>query len=298
MTFRKNVQIDSSRASSGGGGGRRVAVGGIGGVGGLLLIGLYLLMGGNPGNLGSMLSENQDAITQNQGQSASKLEHCKTGEDANTYADCRVIATAQSVDQMWQEQLPAQAGLDYSLPGITVFTDATQSGCGYATAATGPFYCPADSGAYFDVSFFDQLTKFGATNTAFAQEYIVAHEIGHHIQKLEGTLHLANYNNPGAESDAVKVELQADCYAGMWAHYADKGPNPFLEPITEQQVMDAVTAAQAVGDDNIQKRSGGTVRPDLFTHGSSEQRAQAFLTGYQNGTMSSCDYLERGVYNG
>ena len=295
MTFRKDVQINRNRVSTGRGGGRGVAVGG---VGGLLLVGLYLLMGGNPSELGALLGNDQGVIAQGEQQPGAGLEHCQIGEDANNHADCRIGATAESVDQMWQEQLPAQAGLQYTQPGIYVFRDAIQSGCGYATSATGPFYCPADESAYFDVSFFDQLNNFGAQNTAFAQEYIVAHEIGHHIQKIEGTLHLANYNNPGAESDAVKIELQADCYAGMWAHYADKGENPFLESIIETQVREAVTAAQAVGDDNIQKRSGGTVRPDLFTHDSSEQRAEAFLNGYRSGTMSTCDYLGRGVYNG
>ena len=128
--------------------------------------------------------------------------------------------------------------------------------------------------------------------------YIVAHEFGHHIQNLEGTLGLSDYNNPGADSNAVKIELQADCYAGLWASYADKGDNPLLEPITKEQVSDAVAAAQAVGDDNIQRRSGGQVQPDSWTHGSSEQREKAFLAGYNSGKMSQCDTLERGAYRG
>ena len=169
-----------------------------------------------------------------------------------------------------------------------VFTNSTRSGCGVASSATGPFYCPTDQTAYFDVSFFDQLKNYGATNTPFAQEYIVAHEFGHHIQKLQNTLGMSNYNEPGPESNAVKIELQADCYAGVWAYYADKGDNALLQPITEEQLAGAINAARAVGDDNIQQRSGGEVRPDTFTHGTSEQRQEAFLAGYHTGQMSSC----------
>src|SRR5699024_2291668 len=128
------------------------------------------------------------------------------------------------------------------------------SGCGQATSATGPFYCPADQSAYFDVSFFDQLNRIGGTNSPLAQMYIVAHEFGHHVQQLEGTLSLSNYNDPGEDSNAVKIELQADCYAGMWVAHADKGENAMLEPITREQVASAIETARAVGDDNIQKR--------------------------------------------
>lgn len=124
----------------------------------------------------------------------------------------------------------------------------------------------------------------------------MAHEIGHHIQNLEGTLGLSDYNDPGPNSNAVKIELQADCYAGVWGHYADKGDNAFLEPITKQQVNDAITATRAVGDDNIQERTTGRVNTESFTHGSSDQRQRAFLAGYNSGKMSSCDTLDRHVY--
>jgi len=226
----------------------------------------------------------------------STLEHCNTPEDGNRDADCRVDFTAQSVDQMWATMLPEQAGIEYREPGRVVFENVVASGCGQATSATGPFYCPADQSAYFDVSFFDQLNRIGGTNSPLAQMYIVAHEFGHHVQQLEGTLSLSNYNDPGEDSNAVKIELQADCYAGIWVAHADKGENAMLEPITREQVAGAIDTARAVGDDNIQKRSGGEVRPDLWTHGSSEQRQNAFLTGYNEGTMAACDTLERGVY--
>ncbi len=178
-----------------------------------------------------------------------------------------------------------------------IFNGSTNSGCGTASSATGPFYCPADQSAYFDTTFFDSLSNYGAHNAPFAQMYIVAHEFGHHIQQLEGTLQLSDYNDPGADSNAVKIELQADCYAGIWASHADKGEDALLEPISQQQVADAVTAAQAVGDDNIQRRSTGQVQPDAWTHGSSEQRQRAFLAGYNSGRMAECDTLGRGVYS-
>ena len=127
--------------------------------------------------------------------------------------------------------------------------------------------------------------------------YIVAHEFAHHVQQLEGTLSMSNYNDPGADSDAVKVELQADCYAGIWIAHADKGENALLEPITEEQVQGAIDTARAVGDDNIQRRTGGEVRPDLWTHGSSEQRQNALLTGYREGNMAACDTLGVREYN-
>lgn len=292
MTFRGGIEKPENIARSGGGGGGRIAAGG--GIGTLLLVGLFLLMGGDPSDLGQVIGSDS---AQNQQQVPSgTLEHCKTTDDANAHADCRVEFTAISVNQMWQEQLEKQAGIAFEKPNITVFSQAVSTGCGTASSATGPFYCSRDRTAYFDVSFFDSLQSYGGENTPFAQEYIVAHEIGHHIQNLEGTLGLSDYNDPGPNSNAVKIELQADCYAGVWGHYADKGDNAFLEPITKQQVNDAITATRAVGDDNIQERTTGRVNTESFTHGSSDQRQRAFLAGYNSGKMSSCDTLDRHVY--
>ncbi|APT84860.1 KPN_02809 family neutral zinc metallopeptidase [Corynebacterium aquilae] len=293
MTFRDDVKLNSNRARRSSGGGGRVAVGG--GIGTLLMVGLFLLLGGNPGDLGGLLGEDQQQLPAGQGQSQSQsLEHCQTGKDANEHVDCRLSATAESIDAVWSKVLPQQAGIKYTEPGLVIFSSATQTACGAASSQTGPFYCPMDQTAYFDTSFFDMLNSLGAKNAPFAQEYVVAHEFGHHIQQLEGTLGMSNYNEPGQDSNAVRIELQADCYAGVWAHYASEGK--FLEPLTDAQVRDAVQAARAVGDDNIQSRQGGRVRPDMFTHGSSEQRQKAFLAGYSSGQMSACDTLERGVY--
>ena len=298
MTFKKDANFGGKRASSGRGGrGGVIAAGG--GIGSLLLVGLFLLMGGSPSQIDDVFGaqdQSQPAIEGGE-EANEELAHCQTFEDGNTYADCRVEYTGWSVDNVWSAVLPEQAGIEYVAPERAIFQDTTQSGCGVASAATGPFYCPADHTAYFDVSFFDQLEQYGGNDSPFAQMYIVAHEFGHHIQQLEGTLGLSNYNEPGAESNAVKIELQADCYAGIWASYADKGETALLEPITPEQVANAVDTARAVGDDNIQQRSGGDVQPDTFTHGSSEQRQEAFLAGYSDGTMASCDTLDRAVYS-
>ena len=281
MTFKPDVTVDDERVKTSGN--RGLVIGGSS-IGALILAGILWYLGVDPGQLQDVLGTG-DASTS---QSASKQSHCKTTNDANKYADCRVGATAESLDRVWGQQLPEQANLQYKKPRVVNFTNSTRSGCGVASSATGPFYCPTDQTAYFDVSFFDQLKNYGATNTPFAQEYIVAHEFGHHIQKLQNTLGMSNYNEPGPESNAVKIELQADCYAGVWAYYADKGDNALLQPITEEQLAGAINAARAVGDDNIQQRSGGEVRPDTFTHGTSEQRQEAFLAGYHTGQMSSC----------
>lgn len=281
MTFKPDVTVDDERVITSGN--RGLVIGGSS-IGALILAGILWYLGVDPGQLQDVLGTG-DASTS---QSASGLAHCKTGEAANKYAECRVDFTARSLDEVWGQQLPEQANLQYKKPKVMVFTNSTRSGCGVASSATGPFYCPTDQTAYFDVSFFDQLKNYGATNTPFAQEYIVAHEFGHHIQKLQNTLGMSNYNEPGPKSNAVKIELQADCYAGVWAYYADKGDNALLQPITEEQLAGAINAARAVGDDNIQQRSGGEVRPDTFTHGTSEQRQEAFLAGYHTGQMSSC----------
>lgn len=294
MTFRGDLTRSTDRVSTSSGGGRRdgIAVGG--GLGGLVLVGLFLLLGGDPTDLG--LGGDPGQAGPGQAQESYTLDHCQTGADANTHDDCRVLYTAHSVDAVWEKILPQQAGIDYQLPGVEIFRDTVQTRCGFASAQTGPFYCPADSSLYLDVSFFEQLGRLGGTNAPLAQEYIVAHEFGHHIQHLEGTLGLSDYNDPGAQSNAVKIELQADCYGGIWAHYADAENGGDLEPISPEQLASAVDTAGAVGDDNIQRRSGGEVNPESFTHGTSQQRQEAFLAGYRSGEMAQCDTLGRGAY--
>ena len=199
MTFKPDVPLEEDRVKTSGN--RGLVIGGSS-IGALILAGILWYLGVDPSQLQDVLGTG-DASTS---QSTSGLAHCKTTNEANKYAECRIKATAQSLDRVWGQQLPEQAKLQYKRPEVIVFTNSTRSGCGVASSATGPFYCPTDQTAYFDVSFFDQLKNYGATNTPFAQEYIVAHEFGHHIQKLQNTLGMSNYNEPGPESNAVKIE--------------------------------------------------------------------------------------------
>ncbi|MCC3330198.1 KPN_02809 family neutral zinc metallopeptidase [Nocardia abscessus] len=293
MTFNEGMQIDPDRVSSGGPGmGGKLALGG--GAGGLIVLVLTLLMGGDPGSiLGNFTGA--PGQTQTQPGTEGTPSHCRTGADANKYVDCRVALTAQSLDAVWSAELPKQAGKRYVEPKVVLFSGATSTGCGNATSDVGPFYCPVDRTAYFDTSFFQDLVdRFGASGGPLAQEYVVAHEIGHHIQNLLGDLGRAQRDPRGPESGAVRTELQADCYAGIWAHFADQQPapgsdQPFLKPLSDKDVADALSAAAAVGDDRIQRAAQGRVNPEAWTHGSSEQRQKWFLTGYRTGQVRACD---------
>ncbi|MFR9750223.1 neutral zinc metallopeptidase [Nocardia sp. 004] len=282
MTFNEGMQIDPDRVSSGGPGmGGKLALGG--GAGGLIVLVLTLLLGGTP-------EQNYTAPD-----TAGTPSHCKTGADANKYLDCRVALTAQSLDAVWSAELPKQTGKRYVRPDVVLFSGATSTGCGYATSAVGPFYCPADRTAYFDTSFFQELVEgFGSSGGPLAQEYVVAHEIGHHIQNQLGDIGRAQRDPRGPESGAVRTELQADCYAGIWAHFADDLPapgsdQPFLTPLSDKDIDDALSAAAAVGDDRIQRAAQGRVDPEAWTHGSAEQRQKWFLTGYRTGQVRACD---------
>ncbi|WP_213571949.1 neutral zinc metallopeptidase [Rhodococcus sp. USK13] len=295
MTFNEGARMDSGRVSVGGGGGGgglggKFAMGG--GAGGLIVLVLALLLGGDPGSLLGGLSGAADPSAQSPGAS---LEGCETGADANRDVDCRVVFTVGSLDSVWGQELGAQTGTDYIPPEVVLFSGAVNTGCGNATSEVGPFYCPADSTAYFDTSFFQLLVdRFGSSAGPLAQEYVVAHEVGHHIQNQLGDIGRAQTDPRGADSAAVRTELQADCYAGVWAHYADTLPGPdggppFLNTLTDTDIQDALSAASSVGDDRIQQSAGGRVNPEGWTHGSSEQRQKWFVTGYRTGQVDACD---------
>ncbi|MDA4105084.1 membrane protein [Mycolicibacterium monacense DSM 44395] len=288
MTFNEGMQIDTSTTSSSGGGrggGRGIAVGG--GIGGLLIVVVALFLGVDPG---TVLPEQQQIGTEGVQAPGFDLSQCKTGADANEFVQCRVVATGNSLDAVWSQLKP-----DYTRPQVEIFSGSVDTRCGPATSAVGPFYCPADQTAYFDTDFFDVLRdQFGSSGGPFAQEYVVAHEFGHHVQQLQGSLARAQEDPEGPTGGGVRTELQADCYAGVWAHYAavttqESTGVPFLEPLTDKDIADALSAASAVGDDRIQEAATGRVNPESWTHGSSEQRQKWFTVGYQTGDPTKCD---------
>ncbi|SLM94415.1 YpfJ protein, zinc metalloprotease superfamily [Brachybacterium faecium] len=255
----------------------------------LVIVVIYALMGGNPLDLLDGGGGSRGPVAE-----GGSLDHCLTGADANEQDDCLVQATIESEDSLWS-QLGPEAGVEFVEPQGRVFTSTVQTGCGAATADVGPFYCPADSTIYVDIAIFDSLSgRYGADGGQLAKMYVVAHEYGHHIQHLSGTMQEADRSQTGPQSGAVRLELQADCYAGVWAHHAantvDDAGNAMLSPLTEEDIESALSAASAVGDDHIQGEvAGGEVRPESWTHGSSEQRRAWFTTGYEQGTVPSCD---------
>jgi uncharacterized protein len=284
MTFNEGMQIDTSTASSsGGGGGTGMAIGG-GGLGLLILV-VALFLGVDPSKVIPQQQNTSDISAP-----GFDLAQCKTGADANKYVQCRVIATGNSVDAVWHQLMPK-----YTRPHVRLFSGSVNTGCGGATTAVGPFYCPVDQTAYFDTDFFQELVdKFGSSGGPFAQEYVVAHEYGHHVQQLQGILGRSQQGAQGAGGNGVRTELQADCYAGIWAHYASTVKQestgvPYLQPLSDQDIQDALSAAASVGDDRIQKETTGRVNPESWTHGSAAQRQKWFTTGYQSGDPQQCD---------
>ncbi|GAA1348659.1 neutral zinc metallopeptidase [Falsarthrobacter nasiphocae] len=295
MSFNDDVQINPGRVSDqrGGGGGRGGLV--LGGGGGILALILALVFG--PGVLEGGSEDPTSPGTSSQvqaSQGAAESAQCTTGTSANSDDGCRLIATVESLDEFWKAELP-QNGVRFRQPEVQMYSGRTNTGCGQGTSATGPFYCPTDQTAYVDTTFYKEFTsQFGGSSGPLAQMYIVAHEYGHHIQNLMGDLKQSQFDPQGATSGAVRTELQADCYAGLWAGHAATTKDPesgksFLKPITEAQIGDALAAAESVGDDHIQSTASGRVNPDAWTHGSSAQRKAWFMQGYNAQSMRSCD---------
>ena len=275
-------QVQDRRGIPGGG----LAVGGGVGVIGLvlaLLFGLNPLSGGGNSDTGAGTTGTQTQLAQ----------ECRTGADANAKQDCRIVGVVNSVQTFWSSTLGG-AGRSYTPAETVFFTDATQTGCGTATSDVGPFYCPPDKHVYIDLGFYRDLqSRFGAQGGPFAQAYVIAHEYGHHVQDLLGTMSRVRQGVTGPQSDSVRLELQADCFAGVWAHGATT--TGFITNLTDSDIADGLDAAAAVGDDRIQESTQGRVNPEQWTHGSAAERQRWFKTGYGAGTIDACDTFSGGV---
>ena len=289
MRFRRRARLDPGQVTDVRG--RRMGPGGLaiggGGLGlGALLI--YLLVaflsgGGGLGQLGPLQNERIG-----QGDTPSQIsQECRTGESANKREDCRIVAVVNSVQTFW-DGVFERSGEHYRYVDTVFFTDQWQTGCGFATSQVGPFYCPSDELVYIDLGFFDELSsQFGAKDTPFVESYVIAHEYGHHVQDQLGVLDRIGNDTQGPESRAVRSELQADCYAGVWAaHAVETG---FIVDLTQTDINDGLDAASAIGDDRIQEKTQGQVNRETWTHGSSEQRRRWFSRGYETGRPGACD---------
>jgi uncharacterized protein len=283
MRFRPNARLDPSQVEDARGGrgglpGLAVGGGGLGVVGLIVYLLFALLSTGSSGPLSGL--DGSTVAQQSPGQALGS--ECRTGKDANTREDCRIVGYVNSIQSYWSSALA-----NYSVAKTVFFTGSTESGCGTASTDVGPFYCPVDKKVYIDLGFFDELrTRFGASTGPLAQAYVLAHEYGHHVQDQLGILDRIGNDRQGPHSAGVRSELQADCFAGVWADHAAQ--TRFLTRITPADVHDALSAAAAVGDDRIQAETQGQVNPETWTHGSSKQRDQWFTVGYTTGDPNRC----------
>jgi predicted metalloprotease len=285
VRFRPGARLDPSQVEDRRGRGGPIAVGGGGlGVAGVVVYLLFVLLGG--GGAGTFDGLDGIIVGPAAGGGAAAQLDCSSGADANERQDCRILGDVNSVQAYWSGWFRAH-GKQYEQANTVFFTGATQtSGCGTATTDVGPFYCPADRHVYIDLGFYEELhDRFGAQGGPFAEAYVIAHEYGHHAQDLLGDLRAQQ--SQGATGSSVRTELQADCYAGVWARHAVA--TGYIVDLTQQDVNDGLDAAAAVGDDRIQQETQGQVNPETWTHGSAAERQKWFARGYQRGEPSGCD---------
>lgn len=309
MKFNPNARLDTSQVQDRRGGGGGLSRGGFGGLpggrGGLAVGGgglgllvvaalvLFYLFSGNGGSGSGLL---QGASGNASVDNAQLESSCRSGDDANTSEDCAAVAVINSVQAYWGDAFAASGGT-YQPADTIFYTGSTRTGCGQGTSGMGPFYCPADQQVYIDLSFWDELrTTFGANDAPFTQAYVLAHEYGHHVQNLLGTSDRVG-TATGATSGSVRLELQADCYAGVWANHAQTVPGAdgqiLISEITDADLANAVQTAGAIGDDYIQTNlAGQAVDPSQFSHGSSEQRQKWLLAGYRSGDPAVCNTFD------
>ncbi len=308
MRFNPKADISKGRVgdAGGSGGGRsggpmRIPMPGGskagGGIGGILIIVLFVVLtqcvGGGGGGTG-IDPQTQGGAAQGMDQDSDRYANCKTGADAEKDEDCARMAVALSLEQFWATSLPKQGGAAFTPAQILTFSGGVNTGCGQATSQVGPFYCPADQQIYLDTTFFGDVLEgqLGGQGGDFVEPYVLAHEYGHHIQNLLGTMGQVK-TQQGAKSDAVRLELQADCFAGMWTAAASDGDG-ILQDLDQGDIDEAIDSAKTVGDDRIQQKSGQGINPEGWTHGSSEQRSRWFSTGYNEGTLAACDTFSTG----
>jgi len=284
MRFRPGAQLDPSQVQDRRGFGGPIAMGGGGlGVVGVVVYLLFALLGG--GSSGTFGSLDGVSVGPGSGSGQSAQLDCSTGADANQRQDCRILADVNSVQKYWSGWFRAH-GKRYQEADTVFFTGSTDTGCGTATTDVGPFYCPVDKHVYIDLGFYQELhDRFGAKGGPFAEAYVIAHEYGHHAQDLLGELRA--HETQGATGTSVRTELQADCYAGVWARNAVA--TGYIVDLTRADIADGLDAAAAVGDDRIQAETQGQVNPETWTHGSSAERQRWFERGYQRGEPSGCD---------
>ncbi len=315
MRFNPKARLDRSRVRdsgrSGGGGGTGGGMGGGGmripipggtkaggGLGGLLIIILFVVLTQCTGlgtSGGPSLPNNSLSTSRMAGADSGRYDNCKTGEDANNSADCARVAVENSLVSYWSKALPDQSDATFHPEAsLDTFTGQTQTGCGAATSDVGPFYCPVDETIYLDTTFFQDVLQqqLGGPAGDFVEPYVTAHEFGHHIQNLLGTMGQVK-TQKGPNSDSVRLELQADCYAGMWTKNAtstsDASGQALIQDLSDTDIQQAIEAAKSVGDDKIQQTTQGRVNPEQWTHGSSDARVKWFMTGYQQGDLQACD---------